>query len=84
MTTKYNGKTYSWEHIPLKPGVNSIPNLHVLSIDGKEAGLIEKPKDTKTDKSAWRCHVGIGEDCKFIGHQWTIGAARLFVESKLQ
>lgn len=84
MTTKYNGKTYSWEHIPLKPGFNSLPNLHVLSIDGKEAGFITKPRDAKHEKSAWQCHVGIGDSNQFIGHQWTPGAARLFVESKLQ
>ena len=35
--------------------------LFVLCDGNKELGFIHKPKDTRTDKNAWRVHLGIGE-----------------------
>ena len=54
----------NWKPIPQQ----SKASLEVLTINGKEKGFIFKPKDTKTDKNAWRVHLGIGESNQFIGH----------------
>lgn len=61
--------------------VNSLPNLHVLSINGVERGFVYKPYDNPTDKNAWRCHWGIGHSNKFLGHEWTKDLAYKAVES---
>lgn len=39
--------------------------------DGRELGSIQKPRDTRTDKNAWRCYKGIGGACQFLGHEWS-------------
>jgi hypothetical protein len=45
--------------------------LKVLEIRGEEVGFIYRPKNTRTDKNAWRIHTGIGESNIFRGHEWT-------------
>jgi len=65
-----------WKKIP-----NSLPNLQVLIIGEREIGFIEKPHDTRGDKNAWRCFLGIGDSAKFLGHRWTETAAKAVVES---
>ena len=32
----------------------SLPNLNVLLINGEYVGFVYKPRDSKTDKNAWR------------------------------
>lgn len=51
-------------------------NVHVLMHNDVEVGFITKPKDTKTDKNAWRIHKGIGETNEFIGHALNKGKAK--------
>lgn len=60
---------------------SSLPNLNVLMVDGKEAGFIEKPKNTKTDRNAWRVHLGVGDHNKFVGHRWSKADAQRLLES---
>lgn len=42
---------------------------------GQILGLVSKPKDTRTDKNAWRAYRGIGHGQTFLGHSWTKGGA---------
>lgn len=42
---------------------------------GQILGLISKPKDTRTDKNAWRAYRGIGHGQIFLGHSWTKAGA---------
>ena len=58
----------------------SLPNLQVLSLNGREVGFIYKPKDSSTDKNAWRCHSGIGDANQFLGHNYDARDARKMVE----
>ncbi len=58
-----------------------LSNLNVLVLDEVEQGFIYKPKDSRTDKNAWRIHIGIGETSKFIGHEWTMNGAKRILES---
>lgn len=53
-----------------------LPNLLVLESKGRELGFIHKPNDTKTDKNAWRCHIGVGETTKLIGHEYDKAEAK--------
>lgn len=57
----------------------STPNLHILCRGAEEIGFIYKPRDTKTDKNAWRCHAGIGHAARFLGHRWNMRDAKQFV-----
>lgn len=57
----------NWKNIP-QP---SKASFFVLCNGPKELGFIHKPKDTRTDKNAWRVHLGIGANNQFIGHEWT-------------
>jgi len=61
----------------------SLENLHLLLVDNREVGFIYKPKDTKTDKNAWRLHAGIGQETKFLGHEWSKTIAMTGVERHL-
>lgn len=72
----------TWEFVPVLPGRNSIPNLHICRrFPGAEVrGFIEKPRDTRTDKNFWRCFVGVGESVRFIGHARKKNAAMVRVE----
>ena len=58
----------------------SLPNLHVLTVNGKELGFVYKPRDSRTDKNAWRVHNGIGDATKFRGHEWTKKLAMMALE----
>lgn len=58
---------------------NSLSNLEALSCAGVEIGFIHKPRDTRTDKNAWRCFVGIGEAARFVGHRWDKATAKQLV-----
>lgn len=58
-----------------------MPNLYVLVRDGVEIGFVQKPRDSKTDKNAWRAFFGIGDKASFLDHAWTLGAAKALVES---
>jgi hypothetical protein len=62
----------TWKSIPQ----TSKATLEVLVINNKEFGFIFKPRDSKTDKNAWRVHKGIGENNEMIGHTWTKDAAK--------
>ena len=61
-------KVFEWEKIPFEPGKNSTPNLHVLKFRGNEVGYIWKPKDSKSDKNAWKVCKGIGEKSVMIAN----------------
>ena len=53
----------------------SLPNLYVGMVDGKEVGFIYKPTDTKSDRNAWRSYVGIGDKASFLYHTWDMNDA---------
>lgn len=58
---------YHWKKVKQLGGAI----LKVLVVDNQEMGFIFHPKDTKTDKNAWRIHKGIGFANQFICHKWT-------------
>ena len=60
---------------------NSLPNLNVLEMNGVKQGFIYKPKDSRTDKNAWRIYLGIGKTARLIGHEWTMVNAKRILES---
>jgi hypothetical protein len=60
---------------------SSLPNLNVMMVNDKEVGFVYKPKDSKTDRNAWRVHLGIGDVARFIGHQWSKNDAQRFLEA---
>lgn len=45
-----------------------IDNLYVAYDGDVAVGMVDRPKNTKTDKNFWRCYVGVGEDARFVGH----------------
>jgi hypothetical protein len=53
----------------------SLPNLNVLLINGEYVGFVYKPRDTKTDKNAWRIYTGVGDSAKFMCHNYSKTAA---------
>lgn len=71
---------FTWKIIPSR----TLANLHVLSKDGMEIGFIQKPRDTQTDKNAWRAFNGIGERANFTGHAWSIERAKALVEAHVK
>jgi len=60
-----------------------MPNLNVLMVGDKESGFIYKPKNTASDKNAWRVYLGIGDANKFLGHAWSMVDAKRKLESIL-
>lgn len=60
---------------------SSLPNLNVLMMGDNEMGFVYKPADSKSDKNAWRVHLGIGDAARFIGHQWSKSDAQRFLEA---
>ena len=59
----------------------SLPNLHVLFLGGKGVAFITKPKDTRTDKNAWRMfRVLEDEESEFMGHNWSKAEACKFLQ----
>lgn len=59
----------------------SLPNLNVLVLGEVNQGFIYKPKDSRTDKNAWRIYLGIGDTARFIGHEWNMSNAKRLLES---
>jgi len=59
----------------------SLPNLNVLEMNGVKQGFIYKPKDSKTDKNAWRVYLGIGDAARSIGFSWSMPGAKRLLES---
>ncbi len=58
-----------------------LPNLSVLSVNGKDVAFVTKPKDSRTDKNAWRMFRILSEgQADFMGHQWTKTGATKFLE----
>lgn len=62
---------------------NSLPDLRVLEINGVERGFVYKPRDSKTDKNAWRIYKGIGASNVFIGHRWTLDQSKNCLEETM-
>jgi hypothetical protein len=71
-----NNTVVTWKKIKDR----SLSNLHVMFVDGNEIGFVYKPVDTKTDKNAWRSHLGIGESTIFLGHDYNKTDAKNRVE----
>ena len=70
-------KNFHWKTVKGQ----SLPNLLVLeTTDGKELGFIYKPKDSRTDKNAWRIHKGIGECNVFVGHDYDKNSSKSKLE----
>lgn len=66
-----------------RPETKCLHNLHALTRDGVEVGFVHKPRDTKTDKSAFRCHKGIGDAAEFLGHRWNLRDAKQLVSDSI-
>lgn len=41
-------------------------NLYSVEVNGTIIGLLEKYKDTRTDKHPWKAFKGIGKNCAFL------------------
>jgi hypothetical protein len=67
--------TIAWKRVK-----NILPNLHVLTYNGTEIGFITKPKDSRTDKNAWRLNSGLGDHTLFLGHDYDKKSAMVTVE----
>lgn len=61
----------------------TLPNLHVLVVNDKEAGIIYRPANTRTEKNSWRLYTGVGDNSNFIGHEWNKKVAMKAVEKHL-
>ena len=72
-------KEFTWEQVK----TTTMPNLFVLRRNGVELGFIQKPKDTKTDKNAWRLYKGIGPLNTFLGHEYNKKLAMSLVEREV-
>jgi len=42
----------------------------LVLVDGKEAGIVWKHRDTRSSWQPWKAFVGIGEQSRFIGFFW--------------
>jgi len=62
----------------IKTASRNITNLHVLKVDGREVGFIEKPTDRDGDRNSWRAYRGVPGE--FIGHSSTKQGAQKLVE----
>jgi hypothetical protein len=59
----------------------SLSNLSVLSVNGKDVAFIHKPKDTRTDKNAWRMFRILSEgEADFMGHNYSKAEACKFLQ----
>jgi hypothetical protein len=72
-------KEFKWEQVTS----TTMPNLFVLKRNGVEVGFIQKPKDTKTDKNAWRLYKGIGPLNTFLVHEYNKKLAMSQVEKEV-
>jgi hypothetical protein len=75
-------KIVSWKKIRVQPGVNSLPNLWVCSVDGVEIGMVQKPRNTRHVHHAWRAYLGIGDKATFLGHVQSFEEGRALVENR--
>ena len=48
--------------------------VFVVKLDGREIGLLEKYRDTRSDKQPWKAFAGIGVAARYLG-AWYGGAA---------
>jgi len=44
-----------------------IAALYLVITDGKEIGLLEKYKNTKTETHPWKAFLGVGENAQYLG-----------------
>ena len=58
----------------VKKASSGSPAMFVVKLDGAEIGLLEKYRDTRTDKHPWKAFAGIGHAARFLG-AWYEGAA---------
>lgn len=77
MTTYFKKVNSSWQRVVSR----STSNFNVLTVDGKEVGFVYKPKDNRSDRNAWRVHLGLGNDTRFMGHTWNLRDAKRLLES---
>jgi ribosomal protein RSM22 (predicted rRNA methylase) len=49
----------------------SLPNLNVLKVNDVVVGFIYKPRNTKTDRNAWRIYRGVGDSAEFMCHNFS-------------
>jgi hypothetical protein len=69
---------FKWRRVESR----TLSNLSVLSVNGKDVAFIHKPKDSRTDKNAWRMFRIMSEgEADFMGHQWFKSEACKFVEN---
>jgi hypothetical protein len=61
----------------------NLPNLHVLSVDGKEVGFVTKPNDDKFNKNMWRVFKGIGYEACMLCHESGLPQAKQTLEKEL-
>jgi len=65
-----------------KPVKNqSLPNLNLLLVNGKDYGFVYKPRDSRTDKNMWSCHIGIGDNTRFLTYAGSKSLAMRIVQS---
>lgn len=57
-----------------------LANLHVLTVNGKEIGMIFKPGAEPGSRSPWRLYRGIGDQAEHLGWAWTKRDAMRFME----
>jgi hypothetical protein len=62
----------------------SIPNLWVVSLEGKDMGMVDKPRDTGGDRNYWRAYHGTGHSVRFLGHRSTRSGAMSLVEKSIE
>lgn len=67
-------KTWS----PIK---TNLPNLHLLTIGGREVGFTFNPGSDPGERNAWRVFLGIGADARLVAHAWTLPSAKRILES---
>jgi hypothetical protein len=45
-------------------------------VDGKEAGLITKYRNTRTEQHPWKAWLGVGESCRHHAAYYPAGGGR--------
>jgi len=63
------------------PVKTNLPNLHLLTIEGKKIGFTFNPGSSPGELNAWRIFLGIGENARLVGHAWTLPSAKRILES---
>ena len=67
---------HKWQRV-----INYLPNLSALLVNDEKVGFIYRPKNSKSDKNAWRVYQGIGDSARFVGHAWSQVDAQRMLES---